>query len=143
MTPTSLHGEAEDETTEELDRSSVKTPREGSREGEEEREPSSPYRATVIPESTVSMVCLQREEQEQEQEDEDKGRKSEGATVVEMPSYPPSAAKGGEVSKVAGSEEGGDFKYYEGGWRAWGNVVGAWVSLAPNPGPRAERKEVN
>jgi hypothetical protein len=136
VTPTSLHG-AEDETTEELDRSSVKIP--GGKEGSAEEEPTSPYRATVIPESSVSMIRLQREGEEQEEEDEAKGRGSEGATVVEMGSYPPSAAgKGGEVSKAITSKEGGDFKYYEGGWRAWGNVIGAWVSSLSSPSRRSE-----
>lgn len=118
--------------TEELVRSSIKTPR-SRREGsaEEERQPTSPYRSIVVPESNVSMVRLQREEEE---EDEAKGRGSEGATVVELASYPPSTAgKGGEVSKAVTPGDSGDFVYPEGGWRAWGNVIGAWVSPLSSP----------
>lgn len=132
VTPTSLHAK-EDDTTEELDKSSVKTSTR--REGSAEEEPTSPYRAVAIPESEVSIVRLQREEQQEE--DDTKARVgSEETTVVEMPSYPPSATKGEKASKaVRSEEEGGDFEYYEGGWRAWGNVVGAWVSRStPNAG---------
>ncbi|ORY54997.1 major facilitator superfamily domain-containing protein [Leucosporidium creatinivorum] len=79
------------------------------------------------------MVRLHREEEQEEQEEHDgkeRGVGSEGATVVEIGRYPPSAAagKGGAASQTDVAEEG-DFRYYEGGWRAWGNVVGAWLVL--------------
>lgn len=94
-----------------------------------ERE-TSPYRMERVPASNASLMSsdTKRDGAGREEEHRAHGKRGSDATTVQMfaeESYPPSH-KGASwgASKVNAQE----FEYPEGGWRAWGNVVGAWVS---------------
>lgn len=116
----------DDETTEELDRSSVKTS--ARNQTAETPEPLSPYRSETIPRSNVSLVHSTRRGASEEK---DGGVDSSTATYtgdVEQ-GYPPKANGVDAIGVHDGRAK--EIGYPEGGWRAWGNVFGAWVCSSP------------
>ena len=88
---------------------------------------TSPYRLEKVPASDFSLLTLEGKREGFSDEGHGGHRASEARTV-EMcdSSYPPSQKDAGQGPDKAARE---GFEYPDGGWRAWGNVVGAWVSL--------------